>query len=107
MTDEVPVRTEDQYRLAEFLARKVFEAPEGCNPNDVQRIAYRGCVVGSAGAERDYGGSNEESLTAILHKALLEFRDHEHVYEDDIVCGPEVVGHVCSICGLEEDSSDD
>jgi hypothetical protein len=98
----VSTRTEDEY-LAAFLARKVFEGPAGANPNDVQRIAYRGCVVGSSGAERDYGGSNEQSLTDILREALKVFRDHEHVYEDDIVHGPNVVGYACSICGLERD----
>lgn len=60
--------------LAAFLARKVFEAPVGANPNDVQRIAYRGCTVGSSGAERDYGGSGEESLTGILFRALQDYQ---------------------------------
>lgn len=100
-----PEVSEDERRrdfyLSQFLARKVFEAPVGANPNDVQRIAYRGCVVGSHGAERDYGGSNEHSLTGILHQALEAFRAHEHIYEDDIVHGPNVVGYMCSICGLE------
>lgn len=98
---------DEHMRMATFLARKVFEAPAGANPNDVQRIAYRGCTVGSAGAERDYGGSNEDSLTEILFRALEAYRDHEHVYEDDIVRGPNVVGKACSICGVERDESDD
>lgn len=68
-------RTEDErIRMARFLARRVFEAPAGANPNDVQRIAYRGCTVGSAGAERDYGGSCEESLTGILYRALQDYQ---------------------------------
>lgn len=102
-----PLSADEHRRIAAFLARKVFEAPVGANPNDVQRIAYRGCTVGSSGAERDYGGSNEDSLTDILFQALEAYRDHEHVYEDDIVCGPNVVGYSCSICGLERDESED
>lgn len=35
------------------------------------------------------------------------YRDHEHVYDDDLVIGPEVVGKACSICGIERDDSDD
>lgn len=91
---------EERLYLAQFLARKIFEAPAGANPNDVQRIAYRGCVVGSHGAERDYGGSNEDSLAKILFDALEGFANHEHVYEDDIVYGPDVIGRACSICGI-------
>jgi hypothetical protein len=65
---------DEHMRLAAFLARKVFEAPAGANPKDVQRIAYRGCTVGSFGAERDYGGSNEVSLTGILFRALQDYQ---------------------------------
>ena len=73
MSEHIPA--DDEYmRLARYLARKVFEAPAGANPNDVQRIAYRGCVVGSSGAERDYGGSCETSLTGILFSALRDYQ---------------------------------
>lgn len=69
-----PVTEDECMQMARFLARKVFEAPAGANPNDVQRIAYRGCTVGSTGAERDYGGSCEESLTGILFSALQDYQ---------------------------------
>lgn len=75
MTSPSEQLTEDErMRLAAHLARKIFEAPAGANPNDVKRIAYRGCTVGSAGAERDYGGSCEESLTRILFRALQDYQ---------------------------------
>lgn len=69
-----PSSDEEIMRLAAYLARQVFESPAGCNPNDVQRIAYRGCTVGSAGKERDYGGSCETSLRGILFTALRNYQ---------------------------------
>ena len=59
-------------RLAQYLARKVFEAPAGASQNSVKRIAYRGAADTTKG-ETDYGGSCEESLAAILYRALEDY----------------------------------
>lgn len=51
-------------KMAVYLARKIFEAPIGCEPDKVQRIQFRGYD------ESDMGGFCESALVTAIREAL-------------------------------------
>lgn len=57
--------------LAKFLARKIFECPHGCKPDEVSRIQFR------TNAERDLGGLCESALAGVIADALKRRAAHE------------------------------
>lgn len=63
-----PPSNEERSKLAKYLARKIFEAPYGCKPDDVFRLQFRGRH------ERDMGGVCEGALAAVIKTALKEYK---------------------------------
>lgn len=61
--------TDDE--LARYLARRIFEAPYGCEPDQVQRIQFRGH------GESDMGGFCESALAEHILAALQEAEDRD------------------------------
>lgn len=57
--------------LAEYLARRIFNASMLAEPGDVRRIAFKG-VRQENGVERDFGGFNQHALRDFIRKALAE-----------------------------------
>lgn len=55
-------------RLAVHLARRIFEAPYGCDPDQTQRIQFRGP------GESDMGGLCESALVNVIAEALENFK---------------------------------
>lgn len=65
-TEQLP--KEERTKLAKHLARKIFEAPYGCKPDDVFRLQFRGRH------ERDLGGVCEGALVSVIRDALETFK---------------------------------
>lgn len=59
---------DDQRKLAKYLARKIFEAPHGCDPDEVKRLQFRGL------GERDMGGLCEGALSNFIRQALRDYK---------------------------------
>jgi len=88
MSDNTP----DQMTLAKSLLGKVVRFNHMVEPwGKVIDVKHDGLVE-----VYGHGGYFAPHLFQVVE-------EHEHIYEDDLVCGPEVVGKACSICGLEMD----
>lgn len=60
----------DHYQLAQRIARAIFECPQGCGDDKVQRIELKG---GSWPAnETDLGGLCEDALVNVICGALQD-----------------------------------